>query len=147
MRRTGDVVQGSTNTLRFISAYAENRTLSPRRMTDVAVHLRVCGEQDTTIAISGDNSGSSPRMRRTVVVLLISRSFLRFISAYAENSVPSSSRATATTVHLRVCGEQIIRYSCIGYCYGSSPRMRRTVPDEFYTQLFRRFISAYAENR
>ena len=110
----------------IISAHAENSSAVVVLMLSRGDHLRACGEQQVHLARPVQIQGSSPRMRRTVVLepeLLISA---RIISAHAENSSPRMGYLNTIEDHLRACGEQDLAGASEPFESGSSPRMRRT---------------------
>ena len=72
---------------RFIPAYAGNTMWSPLTAARPPVHPRVCGEHITELNMSRSDSGSSPRMRGTQVLQYPRIDFLRFIPAYAGNTL------------------------------------------------------------
>ena len=111
-----------------------------------SVHLRVCGEHVTLSAIYWASFGSSPRVRRTQITTLCHSVFSRFISACAENTVINKLKYCLRPVHLRVCGEHILRFSGSYNRNGSSPRVRRTRGVGWRITHPSRFISACAEN-
>ena len=95
---------------RFIPACAGNSAEGVFLAIDQAVHPRVCGEQSSFWMRMDCRSGSSPRVRGTVVQHLGVLLGHRFIPACAGNSARPCCRATRTTVHPRVCGEQTRSY-------------------------------------
>ncbi len=111
---------------RFIPACAGNTRIRSRSSRPTSVHPRVCGEHLFEILRHVGCSGSSPRVRGT---LLKSRQDLRqkrFIPACAGNTRTMGRTSISTTVHPRVCGE-----------HGKWPQSRHMV---------RRFIPACAGN-
>ena len=131
---------------RFISACAENAFIALAASRISAVHLRVCGER---IFVSSDIvvvSGSSPRVRRTRRLRGFRQWRRRFISACAENAPNSTCCTVVTPVHLRVCGERRTVLNRNRAICGSSPRVRRTLPQNIQAEQELRFISACAEN-
>ena len=113
--------------LRFIPACAGNRTVITRVAWPVAVHPRVCGEQLFWQQVLRGSSGSSPRVRGTVVLVVFNLGFSRFIPACAGNSTAFRVNTVLQAVHPRVCGEQLGASSRSLLCAGSSPRVRGTV--------------------
>ena len=128
-RVRGTVVSGESppEKKRFIPACAGNsapRSVLPRQPP---VHPRVCGEQCSTVCFAASASGSSPRVRGTVVESSPSRGVGRFIPACAGNRKSKRTRCVSATVHPRVCGEQCPTSSTGQHTSGSSPRVRGTV--------------------
>ena len=110
MRRTGRKVLVDTGQPRIISAHAENRVSVISEPSEIPDHLRACGEQGYREDDSGKASGSSPRMRRTVIREAKLWLQQRIISAHAENSSVTWRVGSFLTDHLRACGEQASRY-------------------------------------
>ena len=132
---------------RFIPACAGNRIPAMRRCFSTSVHPRVCGEQRREVGEPPRPSGSSPRVRGTVILWPAWRSDRRFIPACAGNSCPDRSRVYCSPVHPRVCGEQTDRAHCSFPTLGSSPRVRGTGwTARRHVPTFR-FIPACAGNR
>jgi len=72
---------------------------------------------------------------------------MRFIPACAGNRCWSFGRSDGVTVHPRVCGEQSMSSSIFFLFFGSSPRVRGTVPLVQHVVVTLRFIPACAGNR
>ena len=90
----------------FIPACAGNRAIDRRMRQGPPVHPRVCGEQSFRRLNSGSASGSSPRVRGTVLSGSPILSTRRFIPACAGNSASPPLCIVPPSVHPRVCGEQ-----------------------------------------
>ncbi len=91
---------------RFIPACVGNshrQRLTRRRM---AVHPRVCGEQDLAFTDAPAQSGSSPRVWGTDAPCRGVVVSYRFIPACVGNRFTIQSIESSYTVHPRVCGEQ-----------------------------------------
>ena len=71
---------------RFIPACAGNRGAGHRPWSGGAVHPRVCGEQEPSVAVAMSMTGSSPRVRGTGPPRRSRRQVFRFIPACAGNS-------------------------------------------------------------
>ena len=69
------------------------------------VHPRVCGEHRPSHADVIDALGSSPRLRGTQSWETMEDAYLRFIPAFAGNTILLALPASSSTVHPRVCGE------------------------------------------
>ena len=133
---------------------AEIKTLTPQfrhhgRGTLVAmcaVHPRVCGERYSMSRAIGLITGSSPRVRGTLVRLKVSTSNDRFIPACAGNAQLLPPFRVARSVHPRVCGERALRSLSWLQGDGSSPRVRGTHEHAATKPPLRRFIPACAGN-
>ncbi len=112
----------------------------------LTVHPRVCGEQGPCGNITSAHYGSSPRVRGTGTPISGRAQFVRFIPACAGNSSEMPRRHEFTTVHPRVCGEQLTTASWSGTTVGSSPRVRGTVRRQGDRYVSKRFIPACAGN-
>ena len=112
----------------------------------VTVHPRVCGEQSSVVISVFCTIGSSPRVRGTAVSAPLVTKGLRFIPACAGNRSQSRGLIMLLSVHPRVCGEQITVLCDEAPYYGSSPRVRGTVPTRLTQSKPRRFIPACAGN-
>ena len=111
---------------RFIPACAGNRLAASIASVIDAVHPRVCGEQSVERINPESPTGSSPRVRGTVVLDSHVPQIRRFIPACAGNSPGENGIPRGPAVHPRVCGEQHEnRFSIKAHC-GSSPRVRGT---------------------
>ena len=66
---------------------------------------RACGEHVRTERICCNGSGSSPRMRGTLLGKGIAPSSKRFIPAHAGNTARAASMVFPLPVHPRACGE------------------------------------------
>ncbi len=131
---------------RFIPAHAGNRPARSGIVNVAGVHPRACGEQCPPARQSVCRDGSSPRMRGTVVILILRRLIHRFIPAHAGNSYQIDWKPHVTPVHPRACGEQpcpMHRFTGDG---GSSPRMRGTGMSARRWCWPARFIPAHAGN-
>ena len=111
---------------RFIPACAGNRNRRVVAQGKVAVHPRVCGEQDRGRIRWRTRRGSSPRVRGTGRLTRAKASPIRFIPACAGNSSSPTTAFLPMAVHPRVCGEQLIMPCVISQSAGSSPRVRGT---------------------
>ena len=132
--------------IRFIPAYAGNTNIAEDAHSSSSVHPRVCGEHSIVQARTGEQFGSSPRMRGTPLRGLKDCEIERFIPAYAGNTKSSVFEEVLKAVHPRVCGEHGSTIVVNGFPAGSSPRMRGTHLPEFGKPVCERFIPAYAGN-
>ena len=132
---------------RFIPACAGNRAWANAWRTCIAVHPRVCGEQDAIGRPYTPDFGSFPRVRGTGRTVDDTPHARRFIPACAGNRRLTVEPALQRPVHPRVCGEQrgVSRRKSIGN--GSSPRVRGTEWKGNGYVSNRRFIPACAGNR
>ena len=90
---------------RFIPAYAGNTRVLEPSVGVGKVHPRVCGEHLISWAARISRIGSSPRMRGTPPSPLHCAPQVRFIPAYAGNTIRWIRPEIDGTVHPRVCGE------------------------------------------
>ena len=133
--------------VRFIPACAGNRRLWRSGVISATVHPRVCGEQKPRKRRAADPSGSSPRVRGTVVFPFLVQFAARFIPACAGNRHQRAVISTSSAVHPRVCGEQEKELKVRKRPPGSSPRVRGTVDHIAAPPVGGRFIPACAGNR
>ena len=132
--------------LGIIPAYAGNtQPVSPCRQCN-RDHPRVCGEH----AISPPEicliTGSSPRMRGTLGCHERPCIRLGIIPAYAGNTRTVRAGCRYVGDHPRVCGEHPAAMQAIGEVWGSSPRMRGTLPHSRSWIEHHGIIPAYAGN-
>ena len=132
---------------RFIPACAGNRSPWRYWRRTVAVHPRVCGEQESNSSRPALIYGSSPRVRGTGNRGDDRGRILRFIPACAGNSPSGCMRVPQHTVHPRVCGEQLCEEPWYSILAGSSPRVRGTGRGSVEVCHRLRFIPACAGNR
>ena len=110
----------------IIPAYAGNTQHASPRLTYPGDHPRVCGEH---FDVSGGVpwlTGSSPRMRGTLIIAPRSLCRLGIIPAYAGNTTFRRPPAFWRWDHPRVCGEHFTIRFVTTAVTGSSPRMRGT---------------------
>src|SRR5262249_23024788 len=91
-------------------------------------------------------AGSSPLARRTREREKNRHALTRFISARAENTVPTRKSGGCMPVHLRSRGEHVALFAVAAGFDGSSPLARRTHGEQRSHNGAVRFISARAEN-
>ena len=145
-RRTPIFYRKGALDMRFISAHAENTINEAAAALHEAVHLRTRGEHAKIGVRPSSHSGSSPHTRRTLSSTGRRCRTIRFISAHAENTLPSLAQIFGDTVHLRTRGEHLtVGDSKRAEC-GSSPHTRRTLKGCGLDFMSCRFISAHAEN-
>ena len=146
--RGTDFTMDQANTIaRFIPACAGNRYETSSQILLTSVHPRVCGEQCSGLRPISVDDGSSPRVRGTDRDVGGIRPRVRFIPACAGNRYSSHTVCSFSTVHPRVCGEQIRMADKKKLTTGSSPRVRGTVQIIGATSTTSRFIPACAGNR
>ena len=131
---------------RFIPAWAGNTPAPPAAALSPPVHPRVGGEHDINAAATGPGGGSSPRGRGTRDGCGDLDQVLRFIPAWAGNTLPRRMKDVQKPVHPRVGGEHHSVLSCSSTCFGSSPRGRGTHLLSSYKRRIGRFIPAWAGN-
>ena len=90
---------------RFIPAFAGNTGLLRPRRPYATVHPRVCGEHPNFFFATHSSVGSSPRLRGTRRGLSAGGGFVRFIPAFAGNTLVRPLPRAHRRVHPRVCGE------------------------------------------
>ena len=112
----------------------------------LTVHPRVCGEQRVAQQLSVACSGSSPRVRGTVLPDGQELLAVRFIPACAGNRQFDGASSLSRSVHPRVCGEQPPTRRQNHDRAGSSPRVRGTVHHRRRRDEGGRFIPACAGN-
>ena len=130
----------------IIPAYAGNTRQQPRRCRQNRDHPRVCGEHPNGKVVALTTSGSSPRMRGTLVVPLQHVPRAGIIPAYAGNTRLTVSLLTVSWDHPRVCGEHFLGICKTARIMGSSPRMRGTLGRAFRPVGVSGIIPAYAGN-
>ncbi len=123
--RCRQLITSQTN--RFIPAYAGNTMIAIEFIVIFTVHPRVCGEHTFHNDDSHEKNGSSPRMRGTQHSEYLELTRERFIPAYAGNTSSSTDGGKSKTVHPRVCGEHQYDAWLFSSSCGSSPRMRGTL--------------------
>ena len=151
---------------RFIPADAGNTSTATARRSNAAVHPRGCGEHKISQYLGKARSGSSPRMREHMVMLMSARSGVgssprmrgtrrryraghtsgRFIPADAGNTLRKNGPGSSQAVHPRGCGEHAASSATSPWIPGSSPRMRGTLQLQGSAIQPGRFIPADAGN-
>ena len=112
--------------VRFIPAYAGNSASATLLRRVDAVHPRLRGELFQIVDGHNVVAGSSPLTRGTLDQFRRPCHYLRFIPAYAGNSVCSGIEAASVAVHPRLRGELAILIGAFLSIYGSSPLTRGT---------------------
>ena len=110
------------------------------------VHPRSCGEHGHGPIFGCSACGSSPLVRGTSPCVAEGLIYRRFIPARAGNISHRLHRFFPRSVHPRSCGEHVFRFYSVGFCSGSSPLVRGTLPQLREMFPFRRFIPARAGN-
>ena len=72
---------------RFIPAWAGNTQYTTRNRSYLTVHPRVGGEHTTSTPLAAPFCGSSPRGRGTQRISALNSLLLRFIPAWAGNTI------------------------------------------------------------
>ena len=93
---------------------------------EVSVHPRLCGEHRRGGNRPLFNRGSSPPVRGTHMVPVMSVAASRFIPACAGNTAPFNHAWLAIAVHPRLCGEHKQQVASLRHPAGSSPPVRGT---------------------
>ena len=110
----------------IIPADAGNTIMTPTELALLEDHPRGCGEHKPTPLSGRHCRGSSPRMRGTLGIIVISGLLLGIIPADAGNTSCHRHRAYASEDHPRGCGEHYTWPYGVDLSEGSSPRMRGT---------------------
>ena len=111
---------------RIIPAYAGNTRPVRFSIPIPGDHPRVCGEHLPTASVFHPLTGSSPRMRGTLLAMAFQPAFPGIIPAYAGNTSSLAWPRASSRDHPRVCGEHCPWIPPAGFSWGSSPRMRGT---------------------
>ena len=106
----------------------------------------MCGEHYSGPGGWSYRSGSSPRVRGTLLSPKPRRATLRFIPACAGNTLNQRTTTSGKTVHPRVCGEHPDLAISSSISSGSSPRVRGTQQTGRTWNALARFIPACAGN-
>ena len=112
--------------LRFIPAPAGNTSAESTTVMVSPVHPRACGEHAFVNSTRDSSSGSSPRLRGTLLLLTGASGVSRFIPAPAGNTDGIDPGRPVVAVHPRACGEHQVVQVARGRRGGSSPRLRGT---------------------
>ena len=129
---------------RFIPACAGKTSWWRSSRTSSGVHPRVCGENLVHAQGPGLEGGSSPRVRGKPGTRPRDRWACRFIPACAGKTATRLAGTSITSVHPRVCGENVHDMDSLTARVGSSPRVRGKLdlPDLEHNPV--RFIPACA---
>ena len=128
----------------IISAYAGSTRQAPCRCPPRRDHPRVCGEHLRGFITSGEDEGSSPRMRGARADGVARDVGERIIPAYAGSTWHPPSSAFPCWDHPRVCGEHHPAKEAASLGGGSSPRMRGAPVDLLEHGVAPGIIPAYA---
>ena len=110
----------------IITAYAGNTVPDSSYLRMARDHPRVCGEHPIDVHESGEQCGSSPRMRGTRGTATPAVRTIGIIPAYAGNTPAHGMWTQHQWDHPRVCGEHNRLPPGVDGWRGSSPRMRGT---------------------
>ena len=146
MRGTRAVEYDDCADLGIIPAYAGNTALAIFLRPSIVDHPRVCGEHRSCARAAASTAGSSPRMRGTPRVRILSSMMVGIIPAYAGNTDAARPRRWPTGDHPRVCGEHRPFVAIRLIQTGSSPRMRGTHQVSSRRVAIMGIIPAYAGN-
>ena len=146
MRGTRDAQQAGYLRGGIIPAYAGNTLRFIASSPSTWDHPRVCGEHTFYDVFRRSAMGSSPRMRGTPEICLITLTPAGIIPAYAGNTYAAHYFRPVARDHPRVCGEHPICAANPEAVLGSSPRMRGTRTTQPTKNRQRRIIPAYAGN-
>ena len=131
---------------RFIPASAGNTSPTPTRTTPATVHPRERGEHLPPCQKVPPASGSSPRARGTLRLLVADFHVARFIPASAGNTTSHAWPGCRRSVHPRERGEHARHSPALSMPAGSSPRARGTPGGALECGQVIRFIPASAGN-
>ena len=92
---------------RFIPTTAGNTLHMCEYQVSLAVHPHDCGEHLLCVTLLLWATGSSPRLRGTLVGLQGCRGEVRFIPTTAGNTSPMAFQSLRVTVHPHDCGEHV----------------------------------------
>ena len=132
------------DSLRFIPARAGEPVLWSWTTGIPSVHPRACGGAECPICRPDHNSGSSPRVRGSLVLVRQAELDRRFIPARAGEPRSRTARSRSTPVHPRACGGARTKPSAINRSSGSSPRVRGSQAIITLDRDLPRFIPARA---
>ena len=107
-RGTHDTLLDLANYCRFIPAYAGNSRYVTRSRELLPVHPRLRGELLRNMRPTIEAVGSSPLTRGTLTTTWSLLIPVRFIPAYAGNSLPVNPTSTEGPVHPRLRGELMV---------------------------------------
>jgi len=110
------------------------------------VHPRACGERYAGKTTDAGHSGSSPRVRGTLLLFILELRSLRFIPARAGNAISDLAPIDLLMVHPRACGERGNMGKLHHAIRGSSPRVRGTHGRRVASRQDCGFIPARAGN-
>ena len=130
----------------IIPAYAGNTRQAEILLPNDWDHPRVCGEHAAVRNAPEYPSGSSPRMRGTLIGGLLDKAQEGIIPAYAGNTRLPVVRDLRVRDHPRVCGEHDFCLEYVTDARGSSPRMRGTHHENGIDSQRGGIIPAYAGN-
>ena len=131
---------------RFTPAYAGNSFLEPFQRSVVSVHPRLRGELAQSLEQLPPLIGSSPLTRGTLTGNSAKNQKVRFIPAYAGNSLCHVTPSDFSAVHPRLRGELFYGGAMSFGRNGSSPLTRGTLFRARLIVRSWRFIPAYAGN-
>ena len=130
----------------IIPAYAGNTWNRQRQASPCWDHPRVCGEHAVLNSDALPFTGSSPRMRGTLLHHALALASGGIIPAYAGNTCETCEGSSDGGDHPRVCGEHGCNLYHRGGLPGSSPRMRGTHDVPWHNRRYGGIIPAYAGN-
>ena len=130
----------------IIPAYAGNTWNRQRQASPCWDHPRVCGEHAVLNSDALPFTGSSPRMRGTLLHHALALASGGIIPAYAGNTSTAGLCRCSARDHPRVCGEHPETALLVSFATGSSPRMRGTRAERVIQSVFSGIIPAYAGN-
>ena len=126
MRGTQDALAENKNIVRIIPAHAGNTRRPSSPTSGAGDHPRACGEHPFRGLSQAFLTGSSPRMRGTLIDRITHVSNLGIIPAHAGNTGVAMADTDTIEDHPRACGEHHRHAQPDFGTAGSSPRMRGT---------------------
>ena len=135
---------GDCRVRRIIPAHAGQTTALPSASRSPSDHPRACGANGPAPRSPTRTTGSSPRMRGKLGLLLLGFGILRIIPAHAGQTTSPPGRSPASPDHPRACGANEQGHLMLRLLHGSSPRMRGKHAGQDYSSASARIIPAHA---
>ena len=129
---------------RIIPAHAGQTKITHLSNVFSTDHPRTCGANGTRVAISGQDSGSSPHMRGKQAAGVLEHAALRIIPAHAGQTDRFLVPLGPNTDHPRTCGANCMPCCTSPLAVGSSPHMRGKLRSHIRIVALERIIPAHA---
>ncbi len=146
LRGTQLIGQRAEHAGRIIPAPAGNTSTDLRITGEPSDHPRACGEHSVSTGSVMREAGSSPRLRGTPILQIVTPKGGRIIPAPAGNTPPIPPPASHKPDHPRACGEHGLGLQSRTSLGGSSPRLRGTLNNGIAQLNDGRIIPAPAGN-